>query len=166
VLPCKNGGVFMGLFKKLLGTENSNDVKELYAPLLDSIQALAKAGAAYGQYHGFFMHVQCRGDIVYITIEVEFGDHLNFLKKWPLCFQSDLEAKGVSESEYDFLMKTLKIVHEDERHDVGSTWIEEPLKKSRHAQPVFEAVKERLIKIPHTTHSIDNNQFSISLHDE
>ena len=156
----------MGFWTKLFGSANYIDVKNEYTSLLDSIQVLAKAGAAYGQHHGFFMHIQCLDATVYISIKVEFGDHLKFLRDKPACLVHDLEMRGVNEDEFNFLLKTLRITHEDERHDVGSAEFAEQLKRRSHAQSVFEAIKERLIETPHTTHSIDNNQLRICLFDE
>ena len=160
----------MGLFSGLFGGNSNSvcDVETEYRGLLDSVECLARVGAEYGQYQGFFMMVKCQKDQVIIVLKVEFGDHLKWLQRNPDCLAPSLQRKGITQSEFEFLMNNIRIKSEDERHDIGEAQISDRLKSPKHSKAVYEALKSRLLNIKHTTHSTDekSGEYTIFLHDE
>ena len=152
----------MGLFG------NACNVETEYKGLLNSVECLARVGAEYGFCNGFFMMVKCQKNHITIVLKVEFGDHLNWLRRNPDCMAASLQNKGVTQSEFDFLMKNIRIRSEDERHDIGEAQIEERLKSSKHCKAVYSALKSRLVNIQHTTYSTEEKlgEHAIFLHDK
>ena len=146
----------------------SIDANIEYRELITSIESLAKVGAGFGQYDHFFMYVCCEKDRVFINMEVKFGDQLNWLNRNLDCLEPKLNMLGVTENEYYTFMRVMRIVSEDARHDVGTLKIQEQLLSPRHCRAVYDALKNRLVNIAHTRHSVEekNGQFSIFLHEE
>lgn len=153
------------------GIDSANiNVEAEYNQLITSIETLAKVGAGFGQYNHFFMGVICEKNSVFINMEVKFGNQLNNINNNPNPYYLDayLRGLGVTENEYYSFLRAMRIVSEDASHDVGTLQIQEQLHSPRHCRAVYDALKNRLVKIPHTRHSTaeKNGKYSLFLHED
>lgn len=159
----------MGIFDKLFGTNKHTsatvDIEQEYSDILSAIECLAKSGAEFGKSE-FFMYVQCQKNRIVVNLKVGFGDHLQWLRNNSDCLPFVLERANIAKSDYDFFMSALQVRHEDARHDVGEAAFYDDIKSPKHIPALFVALKKRLTSIPNTSHIIDENIFSISLHDD
>ena len=154
-------GLLSGLFGG--GRNGTCDVETEYRSFLDSTECLAKVGAEFGRYD-FFMHVQCEGKCIYITMEVDFLNQLKFIQNGSHFLDASLSEKGITHSEFEFFMRNISVEHKDERHDIGKARIIEEFKTPKCSKAVFDVLKGRLVNIKNTTHRVE--EYIISLHDE
>lgn len=161
----------MGFFDWLFGsTEQSGpsasiNVEEEYADTLNAIECLAKAGAEFGVAE-LFMYVKCQNDKLVVHLKVDFRDKLQWLNNNRDCLPYSLERAGITESDYEFFIHTLKIRRESGNHDVGEAMFYDDIKNRNHVPALFYALKNRLTAIKGTTCSINESEHSICLHDE
>ena len=155
----------MGFLSSIFGSGKNDicDVETEYKGFLDSTECLARVGAEFGKYE-FFMHVQCEGKCIYITIELDFLNQLKFVQNGPHFLDAKLKGMGITHSEYDFFMKNIHVENKDEMHDIGKAKIIQEFKNPKCSKAVFDVLKSRLVNIKNTTHRVD--EYTISLHDE